>query len=216
MLDDLYKVKYKGGISLSLVVETSHIFIKDLMCKLCGDLAWDINLCLYCDTVYCNVCISRWLKRKRHCLECKSEYVGQKLQKTMNDIVNEKVMLKCLYYNNGCSKAVKYSDFFSHLNKCKFTKTLSPAKSLRSSYSKEKNFLTKNSQLDKTNLSKSISNKDSLYISSIKSDTSKLLNCSVCKGSYNVEEFNSHNNFSCVRKLNNTNYEELRSRIVFI
>ena len=214
MLDDLYKVKYKGGISLSLVIDSSQIFIKDLTCKLCEDLAWDINLCLYCDTVYCNVCISKWLKRRRNCLECKSEYVGQKLQKTMNDIVNERVLLKCLYYKNGCSQAVKYKDFFSHLNKCRFTKTLSPSKKLRSSYSKEKTFLTKSTLLEKTNLSKSVSNKESLFTSSIKSDSSKLLNCSVCKGSYYTEEINSHNNFNCIRRLNSTNYEELKSKIM--
>ena len=209
MLEDLYKAKYRGGISTNLIVESSKHLINDLLCKLCGDLSYETCLCLYCDSVYCNVYISRWLKRHKTCPECKAEYVNEKLQKTINDILNDKVFLKCLYYNNGCKKIVKYKDFFLHLRKCNFSRSFSPSKIRKQSPKiRGSNELSKSLNFRLINTINPLLHND--YKTSI-NNQNNIIKCSICELNFNYQEYNNHNNSLCLRKLNLTDYEELKS-----
>ena len=192
--------RYKGGISTELILPEYLEITKDMKCRKCNDLVYDPVLCIFCEGIYCRLC-SKNLNKNQICLNCKKEFIQKNLQRPMLNILFQ-TNIRCLFFQNGCSKIIKYPEFFDHVHKCKFTvfRSLSPGIHHNLSRSYIKKFMNSIKIVNK-----SIDGENKLT-------SGHQIHCSNCKKQIPLQSYSSHNGGNCLKILNSM-YEEFKIKL---
>ena len=101
-----------------------NIDISDLKCPICLNILKNPICCSSKKKAhfFCKECINKYLFGKDYCPICKKyfEYI------TQNEINKYlyKLCFRCIYFNLGCNKVIRYLEYFKHINNCKYKKDL--------------------------------------------------------------------------------------------
>ena len=95
---------------------------KDLICPICLQLL--INPINCSDEKnshsFCKGCIDKYLKEKDKCPICQLNFEYKRNNKTIDEL--NKLYFRCIFESEGCNKIVSYSEYFNHINNCKYNK----------------------------------------------------------------------------------------------
>ena len=107
----------KNGIELKMVLNKNK---DDLKCPICHNLIWNYTDCSQCGNLFCSYCINESKKKvKDSCPVCKATPFKSSGSKALKKLFMN-IKLKCP--NQPCDEEIEYSEYISHLEKCKFRK----------------------------------------------------------------------------------------------
>ena len=94
--------------------------IFDLICPICYNILKNPKRCSLKPNShsFCKECIDKYLKQSDNCPICKG-YFEYKPNFEMEKVLR-KIYFKCLYYKEGCTKILKYSEYFNHIDECQY------------------------------------------------------------------------------------------------
>ena len=106
------------GILEEYILTNDKNCLEIFTCSICSCLAWDPVCCPKCDKPFCRACTLKNGKNKSCPFGCQNESFREITRNEKNFL--NKIKLKCT--NVGCSKYIEYSDYITHLEKCKLRK----------------------------------------------------------------------------------------------
>ena len=95
---------------------------KDLICPICLQLLVNpINCSEEINShSFCKECIDKYLKEKNKCPICQLNFKYIISHKTIDEL--NSLYFQCVFEKEGCNKIVSYSEYFNHINNCKYNK----------------------------------------------------------------------------------------------
>ena len=123
-IKDLCDNKYIKYKQYSSFYNKDDIFdntnIEDLICPICLNIL--INPINCSDKKnshsFCKKCINKYLRDKNNCPICKL-FFEYKINNEINTLLN-KLSFKCIFKTEGCNNIISYSEYFNHINNCKY------------------------------------------------------------------------------------------------
>ena len=106
------------GIKYENIFNKNEPILKDLECPICLNLIWDPYECSDCGKIFCKICIEKTKEKKNSCPTCRKSPFQGRYAKSLKTFFN-KIKLNCIY--KGCNEHPEYSEYISHLKKCKFS-----------------------------------------------------------------------------------------------
>ena len=96
---------------------------ENLICPICLQILSNPICCSYKmnSHSFCKECIDEFLKEKKYCPLCKSNFeykVKYRLIKELNNLY-----FYCLFKKEGCHKILSYPEYINHINNCKFNRS---------------------------------------------------------------------------------------------
>ena len=93
---------------------------ENLICPICLQILSNPICCSYKmnSHSFCKECIDEFLKEKKYCPLCKSNFeykVKYRLIKELNNLY-----FYCLFKKEGCHKILSYNEYINHINNCKY------------------------------------------------------------------------------------------------
>ena len=102
------------------LVNNDNVNLFDLTCPICLNILKSPKSCSSYNNShsFCNYCINKYLEDNNRCPICKNIFLYQ----INNEIyyLLDKLLFKCTFYKEGCKEIINYSDYFNHINNCKF------------------------------------------------------------------------------------------------
>ena len=116
-----------------------NIDLDNLVCPICFNILKVPKRCSLNQNShsFCKECIDKYLEESDFCPMCKNyfEYFpNSEIEKLL-----KKLNFKCIYFEEGCTKIVKYSDYLEHINACEYKNIIYECKVEKYNYIK-KNF----------------------------------------------------------------------------
>ena len=113
-----YVISDYGFYNRENVINKDDLF--DLTCPICLNI---LKNPISCSTsnhshCFCNQCINKYLKDSNKCPMCKNIFEFQ-INEEINNLLNN-LLFKCPFYKEGCNNTIKYSEYFNHINNCKY------------------------------------------------------------------------------------------------
>ena len=105
------------GIKYENIFNKNEPILKDLECPICLNLIWDPYECSDCGKIFCKICIEKTKKTKNSCPTCRKTPFQGRNAKSLKTFFN-KIKINCI--NKGCNEHPEYSEYISHIKKCKF------------------------------------------------------------------------------------------------
>ena len=110
------------GIDKMRIVNSSSSknTIDTLLCKICTMIPYKPVSCSKCETHFCRSCIKNWLNQnqtKRNVCPNNCIYEEKKSLNIMNNLLS-KLLVKCRYYEDGCTATLPYESIFNHEQIC--------------------------------------------------------------------------------------------------
>ena len=110
----------------------------DLICPICYNILKNPIECSLNSNShsFCKECIDKSLEYSDVCPICKNyfEYIpNYEVEKIL-----EQLCFKCIYYKEGCTKILKYSEYFNHINECEYKNIIYECKIEKYNYIKKK------------------------------------------------------------------------------
>ena len=100
------------------------IDISNLICPICYYILKQPRFCSLNNNShsFCKECIDKYLEKNNNCPICKNNFEN----KIKNEIEIElhKLEFKCLFFKEGCTQIINYSEYFNHIHKCKYNNLL--------------------------------------------------------------------------------------------
>jgi hypothetical protein len=106
-------------ISLDSVKHDKFTSIEDYKCLICDGLVYDSVKCSTCETLFCDYCISSWLKQDRgnSCPICRN-FSKTDLSKIERNTLN-KFILICPFGKDNCN-GLRYEELKPHIYSCEY------------------------------------------------------------------------------------------------
>ena len=92
--------------------------LDQFICIICSNVATNPQMCSKCEHIYCNNCITLWLKSNNYCPYKCDDKNEMKLNKLHASIKNVYLALKVKCSIPGCNEVVCIRDLFKHENFC--------------------------------------------------------------------------------------------------
>ena len=117
------------------VVSDNELF--DLLCPICYNILKNPKRCSLDSNShsFCQECIDKYLEESDNCPVCKKYF--EYFPNTEIEKLLKKLKFKCIYYKDGCSEIISYSEYFIHINNCKFKNIIYECKVEKFNYKKK-------------------------------------------------------------------------------
>jgi hypothetical protein len=100
--------------------EYENKIIEEYICSICISLVNSPKMCEKCESVFCEVCITKWKLENLTCPNCNLNFKETKIQKTVKNILN-KIEIECPN-SNLCISQLTVEKLADHIENCQYTK----------------------------------------------------------------------------------------------
>lgn len=96
-----------GGISQEQLSENHKTIGNDKICSICLEIVLNPVMCSKCENLFCNDCITKFLKNSNKCPN-RCFFIEKEKNRMLKNILDI-LEFKCFYFKNGCSKIIPYA-----------------------------------------------------------------------------------------------------------
>ena len=87
--------------------------IDEFICMICENVIEDMVSCDECESLFCSLCIMKWMKSKKNCPNCKETFQKGKVPRKVKNML-DKTKFYCQYTVDGCKGTFTYETKEAH------------------------------------------------------------------------------------------------------
>ena len=120
------------------VIGNNDLF--DYLCPICYNILKNPKKCSLAQNShsFCQECIDKYLEESDNCPICKNYFEYR--PNTEIEKLLKKLVFKCIYSKEGCTKILNYTEYFNHINECEYKNIIYECKVEKFNFTK-KNFV---------------------------------------------------------------------------
>ena len=115
------EIPHESGISHERIFNSNENekTLQRLVCGICLNLLWKPVSCSNCQSLFCNLCITKWLNEDNRTCPNRCIFVKMNTPPVVNQYLSD-LEVKCKNESKGCKSIVGYDQLEKHEKECEF------------------------------------------------------------------------------------------------